>query len=296
MPDLDSDDRFEEIKRLLDSTLSEFKSLFQSAGGFDDSRVGNGWDPGSLSVDIYCLTPKPLDELGKIAAGRKRSLFRNRVFTFLKPKEAEVEPAGDAKVSLIPFWKIKGYHECFYFRGNSYKVDVPNDVVAVEVEGRIRDLVNQEGGDLLRITNLPRRLLGMRNAGGVKCIQLNDVTELAYMYEERSIFLNSDGKEDLEGEAFFESRVSLRKIRDAQLSEAFPNSEIAPTLVSKEELVRRLHALIVKPPVAFSKILSNRFQITELSEYLVPVYSFMFKRRGQKKSIRLHGYTGGVYQ
>jgi len=293
---LDADDRFKEIKRLLDSTISEFENLFQSAGGFEDSRVGNGWDPGSINVDIYCLKPRPVDELVGLAAGRKRALFRNRVLTFLKPQEQEVNMLGDPKITLIPFWMIKGFHECFYFRGNSYRIDLQDDVVAVEVEGKIRDLVSQDSGESLKLTNLPRRLLRMRVGAGVKSVRLNDVTELAYMYKEGAIFLDEEGNEDLEAEAFFEGKIPLQKLRREDLAKEFPNSEVAASTVSKEELIRRLHAMIVKPPAAFSKILSNRFQVTELVEYLVPVYSFTFDCRGQRRSLRLHGFTGGLFQ
>jgi hypothetical protein len=295
VPDLAADDRFEEIKRLLDSTISEFQSLFQSAGGFEDSRVGNGWNPDSIQTDIYFLKPKPLDGLVRLAEDRKRSLFRNRVFKFLKPQEHHVRMLDEPKVSLIPFWMIRGFHECFYFRGSSYKIDLQDDVVAVEVEGRIRDLASQDSGEFLKLTSLRRRLLGMRDGSGAKSIRLNDVTELAYMYKEGSIFLDADGKEDLEAEAFFEGKVSPQKIRQEDLPREFPNSEIGATAMSKEELIRRLHAMIVKPPATFSKILSNRFQVTALSEYLVPVYAFTFDWRGQKKTIRLHGFTGAVF-
>jgi len=293
---LTADDRFEEIKRLLESTINEFQNLFQSAGGFEDSRVGNGWEPDRIEADIYCLKPRPVDELVRLAEDRKRSLFRNRIFTFLKPHEQEVKMLRDHKVTLIPFWMIKGFHECFYFRGNSYKVDLQDDVVAVEVEGRIRDLVTRNSDESLNLTNLPRRLLKLRGGSGTKAIRLNDVTELAYMYKEGAIFLDAEGNEDLEAEAFFEGRVPLQRLRREEMLQEFPNSQVAPSSVSKQELIRRLHAIIVKPPSAFSKILSNRFQVTALVEYLVPVYSFTFDCRGQRRNLRLHGFTGSVFQ
>lgn len=202
---------------------------------------------------------------------------------------------GDYRVRLVPFWRIKGFHECFYFRGNSYKIDLPGDVVAVEVEGRIRDLVGQDGGELMRLASLPRRLLGMKSISAMKSIRLSDVTELAYRFEEGAIFADAEGKEDLEAEAFFESKIPLEKTSQQELPDVFQSFEIASTAVSREELVRRLHTMVVKPPAAFSKILSNRFQVTELAEFLIPVYSFTFVCNGRQKSIGLHGYTGGVY-
>ncbi len=292
---MSADDRFEEIKRLLDSTINEFQSLFQSAGGFEDSRVGNGWAPESVVPDIYCLQPRPLEELAKIAEGRKRSLFKNRIFRFLKPQDRDVQ-AQKSQLKLVPFWRVKGYHECFYFRGNSYKIDLPEDVVAVEVEGKIRDLLGQESGESMGLTNRAKRLLGRKELAGTKAIRLSDVTELAYLYKEGAIFVDADGKENLEAEAFFDRNLPLQKVRMEELNQEFPTAELGKGSITKEELVRKLHAIVVRPPTAFSKILSNRFQITELATYLMPVYSFPFEWRGQRKELTVHGYTGGIFQ
>lgn len=293
---MSADDRFEEIKRLLDSTINEFQTLFQSAGGFEDSRVGNGWDPEKIAPEIYYLQPKPLEELAKIAESRKRSLFKNRVFSFLKPKDQDVLTSVEPHLKLVPFWRIKGYHECFYFRGNSYKIELPEDVVAVEVEGKIRDLLGQESVDTQSLANIAKRLLGRKEWAAVKSIRLGDVTELAYMYKEGSIFADADGKENLEAEAFFDRHLPLRRMSTDELAKDLPDAELGKSSIRKEDLVRKLHAMVVKPPTAFSKILSNRYQITQLAEYLMPVYSFIYEWRGQRRELTVHGYTGGIFQ
>jgi hypothetical protein len=293
---LSTDDRFEEIKRLLDSTVSEFQSLFESAGGFEDSRVGNGWNPEKIVPKTFLLEPKASSELVKIAEERKRSLFRNQILRFLKAPEREVHLVGKPSLKLVTFWMVKGFHECFYFRGASYKVDLPEDVVAVEVEGKLRDLVGRELGDSQRLTGLTRRLLGRRELAGFRAFHLNDATELAYMYKEGEFFVNAEGKEDLEAEAFFEGKLPLQETSLQEIMKQFPSARIAPSSVSKDDLVRRLHTLIVKPPVAFSKILSNRFQITTLAEYLMPVFSFTFEWRGKRRELSVHGFTGAVSQ
>ncbi len=292
---MSTDDRFEEIKRLLDSTINEFQSLFQSAGGFEDSRIGNGWAPEKIVPEIYCLQPKPLEELARIAEGRKRSLFKNRVLRFLKPHDQDVQ-AQKSQLKLVPFWRVKGYHECFYFRGNSYRIDLPEDVVAVEVEGKIRDLLGQESGDSQGLTNFAKRLLGRKELGGTKVIRLSDVTELAYLYKEGAIFVDGEGKENLEAEAFFDRNLPLQKETVEELNREFPAAELGTGSITKEDLIRRLHAMVVRPPSAFSKILSNRFQVTQLAQYLMPVYSFSFEWHGQKKELTVHGYTGGIFQ
>lgn len=292
---MSADDRFEEIKRLLDSTINEFQTLFQSAGGFEDSRVGNGWAPEKIAPAIYYLQPKPFEELAKIAEGHKRALFRNWVFSFVKPKDQDVQ-STNSRLKLVPFWRVKGYHECFYFRGNSYKIDLPEDVVAVEVEDKIRDLLGREEVDSQGLTNLAKRLLGKKEWATTKSIRLGDVTELAYMYNEGSIFVDADGKENLEAEAFFDRNLPLQRVTIDQLKRDFPNAELGAGSITKEDLIRKLHAMVVKPPTAFSKILSNRFQITQLEQYLMPMYSFVFEWRGQRRELTVHGYTGGILQ
>jgi hypothetical protein len=293
---MSTDDRFEEIKRLLDSTVDEFQTLFESAGGFEDSRIGNGWAPEKITPEVYYLPPKPLPELMKIAESRKRSLFKHRLLSFIKPRDQDVRASERPKLKLIPFWRVKGYHECFYFRGSDYKIDLSQDVVAVEVEGKIRDIVGSDAGDGQGITHIAKRFLGRKGSAGGKSFRLGDVTELAYMYDEGSIFVNAQGKEDLEAEAFFDHPLPLKKTTIEELTLNYPGVEIATDSLTKEDLVRKLHALIVKPPTAFSKILSNRFQVSELAQYMMPIYAFVFEWRGQRKSMAVHGYTGGIFQ
>ena len=286
------DDRFEEIRKLLDSTLSEFQSLFQSASGFEETRVGNGWTPEKIEAEIYYVQPRPLNDITRIAEARKRSLFGKRI-TLLRPRVDEVKCPNPPKFRLIPFWRIRGFHECFYFRGNSYRVPLLDDVVAVEVEGRVRDLVGEDATESKKITNLTKKLLGRRDSEG-KSIRLSEVTELAYMFKDSSLFVDSDGKEDLEAEAFFEGNVPLRKIAMIDLKQVLPNAEIIKGSLVKEDLVRRLHSMIVKPPTTFSKILNNRFQVTELAEFLMPSYVFEYVCKGQSRKLTIHGFTGAV--
>lgn len=286
-----TDDRFEEIRRLLDSTISEFQSLFQSASGFEETRVGNGWMPEKIALTIYYVEPKPFKAIQRIAESRKRTLFRKRGLTFLRPRETEVGLPTKSNVRLIPFWRIKGFHECFYFRGNSYKIPLPDDVIAVEVEGKVRDL--EEGDESQKLSGLTKRLLGMRGSSG-KSLRLGEVTELAYMHKEGSIFVNGEGKEDLEAEAFFEGNVPLQKTSENQLSDVFQNAVTLKGSTSKESLVQKLHSIIVKPPGTFTKILNNRFQVTELAEFLIPIYVFEYVWGGQSKQLTVHGFTGAI--
>ena len=286
------DDRFEEIRKLLDSTISEFQSLFQSASGFEETRVGNGWTPEKIDVETYYVEPMPLNDVSRIAEARKRSLFGKRM-TFPRPRVEEVRSSSPPRFRFVPFWRIKGFHECFYFRGNSYKVPLHDDVIAVEVEGKVRDLVGQDSSESNKITSLTKRILGRHDSSG-KSIRLSEVTELAYMFKNSSLFVDSEGKEDLEAEAFFEGDVPLKKIDMAEMNDAFPNAEIVKGSMTKDDLIQRLHTSVVKPPTAFSKILNNRFQITELAQFLMPSYVFEYVWKGQSKMLTIHGYSGAI--
>jgi len=291
---LTEDDRIDEIRKLLDSTISEFQSLFQSASGFEETRVGNGWTPEKIEVEVYYVQPRPLSDIARIAEARKRTLFGRRM-RFLRPRVEEIHSSAPPKFRFTPFWRIRGFHECFYFRGNSYKVPLLDDVIAVEVEGRVRDLVSENTAEPKKIVNLTKRILGqIRHDSSGKSIRLSEVTELAYMFKDSSLFVNSDGKEDLEAEAFFEGNLPLRKIDRADLNQVFPNAEIMKGSLVKEDLVRRLHSSIVKPPTTFSKILNNRFQVTELAEFLMPSYVFEYLWKGLSRKLEIHGYTAAI--
>jgi hypothetical protein len=119
---------------------------------------------------------------------------------------------------------------------------------------------------------------------------------LAYVYKDGSLFLDADGRENLEAEAFFDKKVPLQKLSKDEVATWFQNAEIGRSSISKEDMVRKLHETIVKPPESFSRILSNRFQVTELAQYFMPVYTFTFESKGQRRSLVVHGYTGGVFQ
>jgi hypothetical protein len=53
---------------------------------------------------------------------------------------------------------------------------------------------------------------------------------------------------------------------------------------------------IVKPPENFSKILSNRFEVSILNLYLVPFYVYRYRYQDKTKEIRINGVTGELYE
>jgi len=294
---LSEDERLDEIKQILGATIEQFESLFESARGFDETRVGNGWDPAKIRENIYMVTPMALSDALQLGESKKRSLFGLPLIRFLRIRLEQVKIVGTPKIQFVPFWVAQGYHECFFFRGSSYRINVGDDVLSVEVEGRVRNLISEEKP----FSFLPE---GLRRTAGKfgsfitpkpKYFTVSDATELACQYSEGMVYVDAYGREDVKLQEFMKSELPMREISDLEYLMA---SEIGTQLVqpieTKEGVVRKLHEKIVKAPRTFIKILSNRFEVTKLSLIYVPFYVFRYRHKGRVKELRMNGFTGEV--
>ncbi len=289
---MSEDERLAKIKDLLDSTVAEFEAVFKSAGTFDQSRVGNGWTPAKIPIQNYAIEPMTLSEATKIAESRKARLFGPLgLMRFRSSKIVSVTPPA---LVYYPFWRAKGYHECFYFRGKTYLKAVPDDVIAVQVDGRIRTLASGAKTKptlLHRATTATKRVLLAQTEP--RHLTVDNATELAYQHREGSVLLNWEGREDLSMEYLLEKKTPIRRLakRESLKSDA---AEVKLTSLSftAEDAVQVLHSKVVKPPAVFSRILTNRFEVTELHLLELPVYLFKFRYLGREKELRVHGVTG----
>lgn len=289
---MSEDERLAKIKDLLDSTLAEFESVFESAGGFDQSRVGNGWTPSNIPIQTYAIDAMPLDEAAKIAESRKARLFGP--LGALRFRSRRIEMVGEPLLVFFPFWRVKGYHECFYFRGKTYKAAVPEDVIAVQVGGRIRPLTAEpkpKRSFLSKIVALVRRILLARPEP--RHFTVDGATELAYQFGEASVLVDGEGREDLSMEYLLEKKPQMRRLEQREAMEsAAPTVKFAPMTFTVEGVVRLLHGKVVRPPTVFSKILTNRFEVTELNLIELPIYVFRYRYLGREKELRINGVTG----
>ena len=289
---MSEDDRLAKIKELLDSTLAEFESVFNSAGTFDQSRVGNGWTPSSIPVQTCAINPMPLDQAVKIAESRKTRLFGPP--GLLRFRSRKIAMAANPVLVYLPFWKVKGYHECFYFRGKTYKATVSDDVVAVQLGGRIRPLTSAariRRSYLGRIPALFRRILFAQPES--RYFTVDRATELAYQFKEGSVLVDGQGKVDLAMEYLLEKKPQMRRLekRDA-LEGELPAAKFVPLTFTVDDVVRLLHGKVVKPPAVFSRILTNRFEVTELDLFELPVYLFRYRYLARERELQIHGVTG----
>lgn len=288
---MSEDERLAKIKDLLDSTLAEFESIFESAGTFDQSRVGNGWTPSSIPVKSHVLTPMPLDQAAKIAESRRSRLFGPAGFLRL---HSRIEIAGSPILVFFPFWRAKAYHEVFYFRGKTYRANVPDDVIAVQVGDWIRPLAAETRTRfslLERIMTWIRRVVLARSKP--RYFVVDGATELAHQFAEGSVLVNGEGKEDLSMEYLLDKKPQMQRLeeREAFKSEV-SDVKFAPLTLTAENVVALLHGKVVRQPPVFNKILTNRFEVTELDLLHLPLYIFRYKYLGRERELRIHGVTG----
>lgn len=289
---MSEDERLAKIKDLLDSTLAEFESVFKSAGSFDQSRVGNGWTPSSIPIQTYVINAMPLEDAAKIAESRRGRLFGP--IGFLGFRSRRIEAVGGPILVFFPFWSAKGYHECFYFRGKTYKATVPDDVVAVQVGGRVRILTSEtrvKRSILSKIAAIIRRIILARPES--RYLTVDGATELAYQFTEGSVMVDGEGREDLAMEYLLEKKPQMQPMEKLEaLKSETPAAKFAPLTFTAENVVGLLHSKVVRPPAVFSKILTNRFEVTELRLLELPVYLFRYTYLRRQKELRIHGVTG----
>lgn len=291
---MDGDERLREIKKALNATLGEFHRLLKSSTDFDDARTGNGWNPSAITHHAYIVRPLPVERVLRFAESKKQSLFEVPVLTFIRPKSESIKMIDDLMLKLEPYWRIRGFHECYYFRGRSYEVDVPSDVVAVELEGKVRSLFSSSKEKKALFSTF-KRAIGLDQSSTSKYFRLEDATELAYQYSEVAMIMNQKGQQDLEVEQALAESPPLQAVTEIEkLGMRNLKLLFGEVALSKEAVVAELHKHVVKAPPTFKKILTNRFEVTKLDLIYMPTFSIHYSHGKTVKQIRIHGYTGEV--
>jgi len=288
------DDRIGEIRRYLDATLEEFQRLVEKAGGFDDTRTGSGWHPASVKETLTTVAPQPSSEiLEKVKSLRWRALGM-ALSNFPKARTFKIE-FEQPNLHYRPYWMAKAYHECFFFRGASYRVRTGDDVVAVEVDGRLRNLILRDPKGSSLLEEFKRRLekaSGLMSSGP-RFFILDGVTELARKYKETSLYLDAHGRYDRQLERFIRRKPPLQPLSNVeQLQRASKSAEIMPLHETKDSVIRRLTEAVVEPPKTFTRILSNRFEVTDLVLLYLPVYEVKYQYAKKQGIAHVNASTG----
>ena len=291
---LKEEERIEEIRKYLDATLEEFQRLVDQAGGFDDNRVGNAWHPTEVKETLFTIAPMPPSAIiDKVKSVRWRAL--GMALSNL-PKARTLDITFEQPCLLYrPYWIAKAYHECIFFRGASYRVRTEDDVLAVEIDGKLRNLILRDARSasfLREVKDRIERAAGLISKKPREFI-LDEVTELARKYKEASLHLDSHGRPDRHIKRFFLGNPPLEQISNVdQIKRNDASVEIMPLHETKETVIKKLTEAVVQPPKTFTKILSNRLEVTSLILLYLPVYRVKYQYAKKEGVVNANGHTG----
>jgi len=293
---LSEDRRFQEIKWLLNATIEEFDSFLKSAGGFEDVKVGNGWDPSKVPYLAYLFTPMPASKALELAEKKKVELFRS-IFWITGPKREKIELIGEPTVEFVPRWEIEGYHECSFFRRGAYHLRVKDDVVAIEVEGKLRNLTTEASLSSNKALHTGQdEKTDALAARGPKYFTIDDVLELAYQYRSGHLYRDGKGVEDREFEKMRGRYEKLESLSERTNIDDLLKGHLKDAMENKKVVFDKLREKIVRPPENFNKILSNRFEVTQLNLFFIPFYVYRYRHLGKIQEMRIHSVTGEVFE
>ena len=255
-------------------------------------RTGNGWDANHVVEQVFKIEPISIKRAMEMAAAANRSLTDR-----LRRRRKDFELVGTPVVEFVAVWKVKGFHECYYIRNGSYKVNVKNDVVAVEAEGRSRDLILERRHSRLIPAAIMDRLLRLSSflSSDSKYFVLTDALELAVKDSESELVVSGTGRPlSMDDEAELTSWKSKRIFDEADLKVRGAKTQTREPALSKEMLLEQFRERVIRMPENFKEILSNRLQITELKRIYVPLIKVPLQKGLVPREVIINGTTGEI--
>jgi hypothetical protein len=258
-------------------------------------KTGNGWDPNQVVELVFKIDPISVKHAIQIAVSSDRKL-RERISRFLKHREDTVKLVGTPSVEYIPIWKLKGFHECYYVRTNSYRVNVKEDVVAVEVEGQSRDLILERKHSRLIPTAILERLQKLSSflSNESKYFVVTDALELATKRTESEMVVTNTGRRLSRDEETELTSWRTKRIFDMDDLKVRGMKVNVRDSISKEALLAQFRDDVVRMPERFKQVLSNKLQITELKRIYVPVIRVPMQKGLVPSEIIVNGTSGEI--
>jgi hypothetical protein len=257
-------------------------------------KTGNGWDANQVIEQIFKIEPISVKRAIEVALSANRS-FTER----LRRHRKDFDLVGTPIVEFVPIWKVRGFHECYYIRNSSYKVNVKSDVVAVEVEGQSRDLMLERKHSRLIPAAIMDRLLKLSSflSNESKYFVVTDAMELAVKESESELLLSGAGRPlSTDEEAELTSWKSKRIFDESDLKVRGAKMQIRDPVLSKETLLKQFRERVIRMPENFKQILSNRLQITELKRIYVPLIRIPLQKGLVPREVVVNGTTGELAQ
>ena len=294
-PNRDEDPSSLILEEYLASRLQQIGEVTAERKEIKGLKTGNGWDPNQVIEHVFKIDPVSIKRAVEIAVSSDRRV-KERLSNFFKRSDQEMRIVGTPTVEYIPIWKVKGFHECYYVRTNSYRVNVKEDVVAVEVEGQSRDLILERKHSRLIPTAILERLqkLGSFLTNESKYFVVSDALELATKRSDAELVVTGTGRpltrdEETELTAWRTKRIfdiADLKVRDLKVT--------VRESISKEALLNKFRESVVRMPERFKQILSNKLQITELKRIYVPIIRVPMQRGLVPREVIVNGTRGEI--
>lgn len=290
----DGDDASIALEEYLASRLQQIGEVPSESKDHIGIRTGNGWDANQVIENVFKIEPIPLKRAIEIALSSHRTL-RERLRNILRRRKERAKIVGAAIVEFVPIWKLKGFHECYYLRTNTYRINVKDDVVGVEVEGRSRDLMLEKKHRHFIPTAIVERfqMLGAFLTNESKYFVVSDVLELATQRSASELTITGLGKTvDQEEEMTVTSWKSKRIFDPAQMTVRGAEVHVRESILTKEGVLNKYREQVVRMPERFKQILSNRLQILELKRIYIPFFRVSVQKGLVPREVVINGASG----
>lgn len=284
------------LEEYLTSRLQQIGEIAPERKEIKGLKTGNGWDATQVIESVFKIDPIPLKRAIEVALSSNRT-WKERLRGIFRGRKQEAKIVGTPTVEFIPIWKVKGFHECYYLRTNSYKVNVRDDVVGLEVEGASRDLILERKHSRFIPTALLERfhMLGSLLVGESKYFVISDVLELATKRSESELAMTGLGKALTEEDEMAMTSWRSKRIFDlSDLKVRGARVQVRECTVTKEALLNKFREQVMRMPERFKQILSNRLQISELKRIYVPFIRISIQKGLVPREVIVNGSSGEV--
>lgn len=284
------------LEEYLASRLQQIGEVTAEKREIRGLRTGNGWDANQIIDHVFKIDPISIKHAVDIAVSSDRKL-KERLSNFFRRRKQEMRMVGTPTVEYIPIWKVKGFHECYFIRTNSYRVEVKDDVVAVEVEGQSRDLILERRHSRLIPAAIIERLqkLGSFLTNESKYFVMGNALELASKRSDSELVMTGTGRPlNQDEESSLTSWRTKRVFDVADLKVRGVKVNVRDSAISKEALLAKFREKVVHMPERFKQILSNKLQISELKRIYVPIIRIPVQTGLVPREVIVNGTSGEI--
>jgi hypothetical protein len=282
------------LEEYLASRLQQMGEVPPETKEIKGLKAGNGWDANQVIEQVFKIEPISIKRAVEIAVASNRTL-KQRLLNSIRGHRDEIGLVGTPTVQFVPIWKVKGFHECYYIRTNSYKVKVRDDVVAVEMEGRSRDLILERKHSRLIPAAIMDRLQKLSSflSNESKYFVITDALELAIKGSQAELVMSGAGRPiTSDDETELTSWKSVRIFDESDMKVRGVEVQVQEPALSKEALLAKFRERVMRMPEHFKQILSNKLQITELKRIYVPLIRIPMQTGLVPREAVVNGTTG----